>query len=174
MEEKKLTRPQLYKSVYIILGFNVLLLVLYIINIISVKKIKNNYNNFIKKISNGNNIEEMLKGYITKVEDVSNENKEIINFCNKLQNNVSLSFKKIGIVKYNAFKNTGNDLSFALALLNDNNDGVILNGLYSAEMSNIYAKQIISGRCNNRLLEEEKQALEIAINCLNSKNYLDN
>jgi len=160
--------------IYTILGCNVLLLILYIINLISVKKIKKNYYNFMKKIGNGNNIDEMLKDYIKKVEDVNSKNQEIISFCSKLQDSVSLSFKKIGMVKYNAFKNVGNDLSFALALLNDNNDGFILNGIYSAEMSNIYAKQIKNGKCNSRLLEEEKKALEIAINCLNSENYLDN
>ena len=55
-------------------------------------------------------------------------------------------------------------MSFALALLNDNNDGVLLNGIYSREMSNIYAKQVNGGKTNTKLTEEEKQALEIALN----------
>ena len=68
------------------------------------------------------------------------------------------------MVRYSAFKDTGSDLSFALALLNDNNDGVLLNGIYSREMSNIYAKQVKEGKTNNKLSEEEEQALEIALN----------
>lgn len=68
------------------------------------------------------------------------------------------------MVRYSAFKDTGSDLSFAIALLNDNNDGVILNGIYSREMSNIYAKQIKEGKTNSKLSEEERQALEIALN----------
>ena len=68
------------------------------------------------------------------------------------------------MVRYSPFKDTGSDLSFALAILNDNNDGVILNGIYSREMSNIYAKQIIAGKTNNKLWEEEKEVLEIALN----------
>ena len=68
------------------------------------------------------------------------------------------------MVRYSAFKDTGSDLSFALALLNDNNDGVLLNGIYSREMSNIYAKQIKEGKTINKLTEEEERALEIALN----------
>ena len=75
-----------------------------------------------------------------------------------------LCIKKIGMVRYSAFKDTGSDLSFALALLNEKNDGVILNGIYSREMSNIYAKQVKEGKTNNKLSEEEDKALQIAIN----------
>ena len=143
---------------------NLLLLVLYISNLLNLKKLNKNYKKFMKKLGNGNNIDEMLTRYIDKVEEVNGKNKEIIEYCNKLDKNISLCIKKIGMVRYSAFKDTGSDLSFALALLNDNNDGVILNGIYSREMSNIYAKQIENGKSINKLSEEEIQALEIAIN----------
>lgn len=150
--------------IFVILGLFFLLFVLYVINVIQLKKINKNYKKFMKKIGNGNNIEEILKDYINKVEDVQNKNDEIINYCKKLNNEISVCIKKVGIVRYSAFKNTGSDLSFALALLNDNNNGVILNGIYSREMSNIYAKQIKNGKSNNKLSEEEAKALEIAVN----------
>lgn len=143
---------------------NVLLLILYIYNLVKLKKINKNFKLFMKKLGNGNNIDEMLKNYIQKVEEVDKENEEIIKYCKRLDNSISLCIKKIGIVRYSAFKDTGSDLSFALALLNDNNDGVILNGIYSREMSNIYAKQIQCGKSNNKLSEEEREALEIALN----------
>ena len=149
---------------YIILGFNILLLILYFSNIIKLKKLNNNYKKFMKKIGNGNNVDEMLRNYIDRVERVENKNEEIIKYCSKLDQEIALSIKKIGIVRYNAFKDTGSDLSFALALLNDNLDGVVLNGIYSREMSNIYAKQIVNGKSNNKLSEEESKALEIALN----------
>ena len=148
----------------IIAGVNILLLILYICNLIKLNKINKNYKTFMKKIGNGNNIDEMLKKYIDKVEEVDNKNEEIVKYCNRLDNDISLCIKKIGMVRYSAFKDTGSDLSFALALLNDNNDGVLLNGIYSREMSNIYAKQVKEGKTNNKLSEEEEQALEIALN----------
>ena len=149
---------------YVLMGINILLLILYFSNVILLKKTNKKYKIFIEKLGNGENIEEILKNYINKVENVENQNKEIIEYCEKLQNQVSLSIKKIGMVRYSAFKDTGSDLSFALALLNDNNDGVILNGIYSREMSNIYAKQIKNAKCSNKLSEEEVKALEIAVN----------
>lgn len=148
----------------IVAGMNILLLILYFCNILKLKKINKNYKKFMKKIGNGNNIDEMLKNYINKVDEVSDKNEEIINYCKTIDNRISLCIKKVGMVRYSAFKDTGSDLSFALALLNDKNDGVILNGIYSREMSNIYAKQVIDGKCSNKLSEEERQALEIAIN----------
>ena len=131
---------------------NILLLILYISNFMKLNKI------------NGNNIEEMLQEYIKQVEEVNEKNNEIIKYCNRLDKEISLCIKKIGMIRYSAFKDTGSDLSFALAMLNDNNDGVLLNGIYSREMSNIYAKQIENGKANSKLSEEEQQALEIALN----------
>ena len=146
------------------LGTNIILLILYIINMISLKKLNKSYKTFMKKLGNGNNIEEILKNYIAKVEETNGKQEEILNYCDRLDKNISLCIKKIGIIRYSAFKDTGSDLSFALALLNDKNDGVVLNGIYSREMSNIYAKQIKNGKCNNKLSDEENKALEIAVN----------
>ena len=148
----------------IIAGVNILLLILYISNLFKLNKLNKNYRLFIKKLGNGNNIEEILKKYIGKVEEVDGKNKEIMEYCDRLEKEISLCIKKFGIVRYSAFKDTGSDLSFALALLNDKNDGVILNGIYSREMSNIYAKQVKEGKTNNKLSEEEDKALQIAIN----------
>ena len=148
----------------LVLGINILLLILYFCNLLKLHKINRNYKKFMKRLGNGNNIDKMLREYIDKVEEVDNKNEEIIAFCNKLDKDISLCIKKIGMIRYNAFKDTGSDLSFALALLNSNNDGVLLNGIYSREMSNIYAKQVKEGKVNSQLTEEERQALEIAIN----------
>ena len=71
--------------------------------------------------------------------------------------------QKIGIVRYNAFKDTGSDLSFALAMLDEKNNGVVLNGIYSREMSNIYAKPVEKGKSKYTLSEEEQQAIQKAI-----------
>ena len=143
---------------------NIILFILYICNLIQLRKTNKNYKTFMKKLGNGNNIDEMLRQYINRVEEVNERNDDIIKYCNRLDKEISLCIKKIGMIRYSAFKDTGSDLSFALAMLNDNNDGVLLNGIYSREMSNIYAKQVISGKTGGKLSEEEKQALEIALN----------
>lgn len=148
---------------YCMAGGLIILLILYIINCIRLRKIRKEYKIFMKKLGNGNNIEEMLKSYIYKVEDIDAKNQEIQAYCNKLDNDMIKCIQKIGIVRYSAFKDIGSDLSFTLALLDEKNDGVILNGIYSRELSNIYAKPIQNGTSTYTLSEEEKQAIDLAM-----------
>jgi len=130
-------------------------------------KLKNKYNKFIKKIGNGKNIEEDLENYMYRVERVERQNAEIISYCKNLDEEVSKCIQKIGIVRYSAFKDTGSDLSFAVAMLDENNDGVVFNGIYSREMSNIYAKPVKNGVSEYTLSEEEKEAIRRAIEANN-------
>lgn len=148
---------------FIAIGF-LILLILYVINIIKLKKLKANYNKVFKKLGNGTNLEEMLKKYIYEVERISENNQELNKYCDSLNRELETCIKKVGIVRYSAFKDTGSDLSFALALLNDSNSGVVLNGIYSPEISNIYAKPIKNGKSTYTISEEEKQAIDIAVN----------
>ena len=147
----------------IIAIINIILLILYITNCIKLSKIRKNYLTFIRKLGNGENIEEMLKTYIQNVEDVNNKNEELIKYCKKIDTDVTSCIQKVGIVRYSAFKDTGSDLSFALALLDQHNDGIVLNGIYSREMSNIYAKPIKNGTSTYTISEEERQAINKAI-----------
>ena len=116
------------------------------------------------KLGNGKNIEEDLENYMYKVKKIEDNNAEIANDVNNIKNDLTKCIKKVGIVRYNAFKDTGSDLSFALALLDENDSGVVLNGIYSREMSNIYAKPIENGKSNYTLTDEEKNAINKAVN----------
>ncbi len=141
-----------------------ILLLLFIVNVIKLKRLKANYNKVFKKLGNGSNLEEMLKKYIYEVENVSQKNQELNSYYDSLNKEIQTCIKKVGIVRYSAFKDTGSDLSFALALLNDSNSGIVLNGIYSPETSNIYAKPINNGKSTYTISEEERKAIDIAIN----------
>lgn len=130
-------------------------------------KLKNKYNKFMKKIGNGKNIEEDLENYMYRVERVERQNAEIISYCKNLDDEVAKCIQKVGIVRYSAFKDTGSDLSFAVAMLDENNDGIVFNGIYSREMSNIYAKPVKNGVSEYTLSEEEKEAIRRAIEANN-------
>lgn len=130
-------------------------------------KLKNKYNKFMKKIGNGKNIEEDLENYMYRVERVERQNAEIISYCKNLDDEVAKCIQKVGMVRYSAFKDTGSDLSFAVAMLDENNDGVVFNGIYSREMSNIYAKTVKNGVSEYTLSEEEKEAIRRAIEANN-------
>ena len=130
-------------------------------------KLKNKYNKFMKKIGNGKNIEEDLENYMYRVERVERQNAEIISYCKNLDDEVAKCIQKVGMVRYSAFKDTGSDLSFAVAMLDENNDGIVFNGIYSREMSNIYAKPVKNGVSEYTLSEEEKEAIRRAIEANN-------
>lgn len=80
-----------------------------------------------------------------------------------LYKNMEKTFQKIGIVKYDAFKQMGGQLSFSLALLDENNDGFILNSVHSTDGCYSYTKEIKDGICDISLGEEEQEALSIAM-----------
>ena len=122
----------------IILLISVLSIILLILNHLKLTKLKNEYSEFMKKLGNGKNIDENLKVYMDRVQKVEDLNKEIIQYCERLDKTVDTCIQKIGIVRYNAFKDVGSNLSFTLALLDNNNNGVVLNGIYSRDNSNIY------------------------------------
>lgn len=142
----------------------ILLLIGLVIVIIKFNKISKKYTEFMKKLGNGKNIEEDLENYMYRVERVEKQNAEILNYIKNIDNDLSKCIQKIGIVRYNAFQDTGSDLSFVLALLDERNNGVVLNGIYSREMSNIYAKPVENGKSKYTISEEENLAIEKAIN----------
>lgn len=145
----------------------IILFVGFIILLVNNVKMNNKYKNFMKKLGNGKNIEEDLENIMYKVDRVEKQNAEIMNFCKGLDEDLSKCIQKVGIVRYSAFKDTGSDLSFTVALLDENNDGVVFNGIYSREMSNIYAKPVEKGNSKYTLSNEELQAIDRAINSNN-------
>lgn len=145
----------------------IILFVGFIILLVNNVKMNNKYKNFMKKLGNGKNLEEDLENIMYKVDRVEKQNAEIMNFCKGLDEDLSKCIQKVGIVRYSAFKDTGSDLSFAVALLDENNDGVVFNGIYSREMSNIYAKPVEKGNSKYTLSNEELQAIDRAINSNN-------
>lgn len=142
---------------------NISLLLLYILNSIKLSKLRKNYSDFMSKIGKGENIDEILKKYIEKVDNIGLENKEIERYCDKLNNKVDQCIRKIGLVRYNAYKDTGSNLSFTLALLDEENTGIVLNGIYSRDTSNIYCKTVEKGSSSYALSKEEEEAILKAI-----------
>lgn len=141
---------------------NMVITILLVVNIIMIQRHKRVYVNFMRKIGKGNNVDELLREYIKDVKEIKKDNSEIKAYYTQLDYNINSAIQKIGLVRYNAFKDVGSDLSFALALLDRENNGVVLNGLYGSDSSNIYAKPIKNGESKYPLSEEEQSAIDIA------------
>lgn len=136
--------------------------VLIYIAVISYKN-KKNYDKFMKKLGNGVNLDTMLREYIERVEEIKTEENRIHRRCNEIEKNMEKCIQKVGVVRYNAFNNTGSDLCFALALLDFEDNGVIINGIYSRDnTTTTYAKPIEHGTSKYTLTKEEQDALDIA------------
>lgn len=149
---------------YLIFSFFVviILLISIFVCLYELFKIKKNYIILMNKIGNGNDLDKLLNEYVKDVNQIKSDNAQIKAYYTKLDYDVNSCIQKIGLVRYNAFKDVGSDLSFAIALLDNNNNGVVFNGLYGSESSNIYAKPIKNGESTYQLSNEEKYAIEIA------------
>ncbi len=148
----------------ILIGVITLIFILYIINCIKLHKIRKEYKKFMEKLGNGTNIEEILEKHIDRINKTIAKNDELEKFCIKIDADIKNCIQKVGVYRYNAYKDTGSDLSFTVALLDEKNDGVVLNGIYSREMSNIYAKPVQNGDSSYKMTEEEMEAVKRAIN----------
>lgn len=87
---------------------------------------------------------------------------ELRNRIIALETTLPKDIRKIGLVRYNPFSDAGGDQSFALALLNDHNNGVVISSLYGREINRVYAKPIKSSESQYQLTEEEKTAIQNA------------
>lgn len=150
---------------YLFIGLLALILILFIICIVSLvkqKKLKKKYESFMlgkDAKSMENEITDLFSDIKYLKESVDKNAKEIRHIYKRLET----TYQKLGIVKYDAFKQMGGKLSFSLALLDENNDGFILNSVHSSDGCYSYTKEIKDGSCQITLGEEEQQALDIAM-----------
>ena len=78
--------------------------------------------------------------------------------------NLQHVYQKIGLVKYDAFREMSGKLSYAVALLDKEDNGILVNSMYSREGCYSYVKTISGGKCSIEMSEEEQKALKIAVN----------
>ena len=104
----------------------IVLLIAVIVETVLLVLMQRKYISFMKRLGNGNNLDGLLRDYIAGVEDIKKDNLEIKHYYTKLDQDLASCIQKVGLVRYNAFKDVGSDLSFAVALLDGNDNGVVL------------------------------------------------
>ena len=147
----------IYMSLALLLVAFILLIVLFIRQNALLKK----YRSFMRG-RGGKSIEEVLRKRIDEIDKLKENDAYISRQLKYLEQAVSRSYQKCGIVKYDAFKEMGGKLSFAYALLSEDNSGYIINSIHSREGCYTYIKEIIKGESFLPLSEEENEAFEIA------------
>lgn len=139
-----------------------ILFVAYIVLIIELCKLKKRYTRF----SQGRDAKSMEKEIGSMfvenaaIKELSEKNrKDVRAIYRKLES----TYQKIGIVKYDAFSQMGGKLSFCLCLLNEKDNGFILNSIHGSDGCYVYLKEITGGICNIELGQEEQKALKSAL-----------
>ncbi len=151
---------------YYILALFILVLILLINNIVlsmRVKRMMKKYERFMKG-KNAEDLDDILHDTLDKMDKIELSNQRAMIKLEEALNSIGSTYKKSGIVKYDAFKEMGGNLSFALAMLNSDNNGFILNTMHGRESSYTYIKEIVNGEAYSTLGEEENEALDKALN----------
>ena len=114
----------------------------------------------------GGSIEMKLSTEVRELRDMVESSQSMLHQQELLATMQLKSFQKIGLVRYDAFDETGDKLSFSLALLDGKNNGVVLSSLAGHDSSRIYAKAVTGGECREALSAEEAESIGIALNTL--------
>ena len=115
--------------------------------------------NFFKKKKEPKNLKEILNQF----EDLGKEVKIISEELENLKKKNQFFIQKKGVIRYNPFSEVGSNQSFSVALLDGNNDGVVITSLFTREGNRVYAKPIKNAVSEYSLSDEEKEAIEKAI-----------
>lgn len=111
----------------------------------------------------GKDLEGLISGHSKEIKELDGEIQELFNISNKIHKLSRQSLRKVGVIRFNPFKDVGGNQSFAIALLDGKNSGLVISSLYAKTGARIYAKPITHGNSKKHALtEEEKQAIKIA------------
>lgn len=105
---------------------------------------------------------ENFKEILAYFKDLEKNFEKLSEELENLKKESQFSIQKIGLVRFNPFKEIGGDQSFSVALLDGNDSGIVITSLYTREGNRVYGKAIEKGLSKYLLSEEENQALEIA------------
>ncbi len=136
----------------------ILLLIWNIIVSIQLSSLKEKYKYFMRGSKNAN-LEQIIDDYMHSIDNTASKLDVMSDDLMSLKDRTDRCIQKCNIIRYNAFSNTGSDLSYSIALLDSYNNGVILSSIYGRDESVTYAKPIESGKSSYPLSVEEEIVL---------------
>jgi len=154
----------LYQS-YILIGLAVLVIILLLV-IISVLRSINHLESKYRRLmrgANGKNIEELVVNNLKVIEQAKQETEYVKQMYKSVDERLRQCIRKVSVVRYRAFEDVGSDLSYSIAFLDENTNGVIMTGIFGRNESTTYAKPIDNGISRYDLSLEEKLALKNSI-----------
>lgn len=154
-----------YTLIIIALAAGIISIIAMIVAIVAIMKYKSLYRLYdaFMRGRDAESLEDLIyeeKDRLDALEESDASNKEVMRTMNR---NIRASFQKCGVVRYDAFEGMGGKVSFAMALLDYTNTGVIINCMHSASGCFLYVKEVEAGATDVQLGGEEKRALEKAL-----------
>lgn len=164
----------LFDSIGIDMGIVLILVILVLILILlymvklsfKISRFMNKYKMFMRG-KDAMSLEKAFEKRFADVDSLTEAVKYQSDELYKMKEIQKMTLNKTAIVKYDAFKDVGGKLSFALAMLDKENSGFVLNAIHSREGCYTYIKEIVKGESYIVLGEEEKEALRQAVNAHN-------
>lgn len=104
----------------------------------------------------GTDLEEIILRQAEELKLLDGEIQNLFEISNKIHSLASKSIHKVGIIRFNPFKDIGSDQSFAVALLDGKNDGIVVSSLHTREGTRVYSKPIKNGAGDGYALTEEE------------------
>lgn len=140
-----------------------LTLIFAIVALVKIRNIKKSLKIFFSG-KQAQDLESVLLAQTKEITLLDKEIQELFEISNKLHALGQKSLHRVGIIRFNPFKDIGGDQSFALALLDGKNSGIVISSLHTREGTRIYSKPITKGESEKyALTEEEKQAIKTAM-----------
>ena len=144
-------------------GVVLFMFLLLLINMVKMSNLRKKYKKFMGD-TDAKSLEEKIVDRLDQIDGLVESNENNKGKIEKIEKHMNVTFQKFGLVKYDAFNEMGGKLSFSLALLNEKNDGFIINAMHSREGCYTYIKEIIAGKSIIVLTAEETEALDMALN----------
>lgn len=158
-----------FTNQHILLGIGALVVLILLFILFQVLKMRAKINRLNKKYSyfmageKGQTLEFKLSTEVRELREMMQTSKAMLHQQELLATMQLNSVQKIGVLKYDAFEETGDKLSFSITFLDGRNNGVVITSLSGRETSRIYGKRILNGRAKEPLSVEEAQSVELAM-----------
>lgn len=146
-----------------LVGVIALLLVLVIVLFVRLSSLRSLYEKMMVGEESGQSMEKMLFSHIEETRRVAEENAKLREENARIDALLKTAITKVGVVRFSAFQDMGSDLSYAVAMLDAHNNGVVFSSIFAREDSRSYVKPIEDGRSTYTMTKEEEQALKHAI-----------
>ena len=145
-------------------ALTLLLIISFILIIILFRRMKRFESSYIslQTFMSGKKLDVLLQEYSLTASD---QEQKLDNCAKRLElaeQKLRAGADRVELLRFRAFEDVGSDLSFAMALLNQEGSGVVLSSIHNREESRVYAKPVIEGRSTYALTDEEKHVINKA------------